>query len=91
MDAVRENMNDLKDRIDEIEEQMSDASSMLKDIQEHHNRLLKWADMFETASLDEKRVVASYIIKAVTLSRDYNIKVEFNITEAQYLSGMDMA
>lgn len=90
MDAVRENMNDLKDRIDEIEEQMSDASSMSKDIQEHHNRLLKWADMFETASLDEKRVVASYIIKAVTLSRDYNIKVEFNITEAQYLSGMDM-
>lgn len=91
MDAVRENMSDLKERIDEIEEQMSDASSMSKDIQEHHNRLLKWADMFETASLDEKRVVASYIIKAVTLSRDYNIKVEFNITEAQYLSGMDMA
>lgn len=90
MDAVRENMSDLKERIDEIEEQMSDASSMSKDIQEHHNRLLKWADMFETASLDEKRVVASYIIKAVTLSRDYNIKVEFNITEAQYLSGMDM-
>ena len=91
MDKVRENMNSLAERIEELEEQVSDASTMSKDIQEHHRRLLKWADMYDAASMDEKRAVAAYIIKAVTLSRDYNIQVEFNITEAQYLSGMDMA
>lgn len=84
-------MDNLTEQIEELEEQVTDASTMSKDIQEHHRRLLKWADMYDTASLDEKRAVAAYIIKAVTLSQDYNIKVEFNITEAQYLSGMDMA
>lgn len=35
-------------------------------------------------------MVVSYIIKVVTLTRDYDIQVEFNISEAQYLSGMEM-
>ncbi len=48
------------------------------------------ADIYRNASLDEKGAVAAHIIKAVTLTRDYGIQVEFNISEAQYLSGMDM-
>lgn len=91
MEKVRENMDSLMKRIETLEEQAADASALSKDIQEHHRRLKQWAEMYDTATLDEKRVVASYIIKAVTLSRDYKINVEFNITEAQYLSGMDMA
>ena len=35
-------------------------------------------------------MICSYVIKAVTLSRDYKMQVEFNISEAQYLSGMEM-
>ncbi len=46
--------------------------------------------MFDSASPQEKRMVASYIIKAVTLTRKYGIQVEFNISEAQYLGGMEM-
>ena len=36
-------------------------------------------------------MIASYIVKAVTLSRGYDIQVEFNISETQYLNGMDLA
>jgi hypothetical protein len=35
-------------------------------------------------------MVASYLIKAVTISQNYGIRIDFNITEAQYLSGMEM-
>lgn len=55
-----------------------------------HQRMLSWAEMYDLASQEEKRMVAAYIIKAVTLTRDYGIQVEFNISEAQYLSGMEM-
>ena len=36
------------------------------------------------------KMVASYVMKAVTLTRDYGIQIEFNISEAQYLGGRDM-
>ena len=35
-------------------------------------------------------LVASYIVKAVTLSRGYDIQIDLNISEAQYLNGMEM-
>ena len=40
--------------------------------------------------IEEKKMVASYLIKAVTLTRDYGIEIEFNVSEAQYLGGMEM-
>lgn len=30
------------------------------------------------------------MIKAVTLTRNYGIQIEFNISEAQFLNGMEM-
>ena len=41
-------------------------------------------------SIDEMKVIAAYKVKAVTLTRDYGIKIEFNISEGQYLSGTEM-
>ena len=63
---------------------------MAREIRESHQRLLSWADMFDTVSIEEKKMVASYLIKTVTLTRDYGIQIEFNVSEAQYLGGMEM-
>ena len=53
-------------------------------------RLLSWAEMFDTASIGEKKMIASYFIRAVTLARDYGIQVGFHVSVAQYLGGMEM-
>lgn len=44
--------------------------------------------MFDTASPAERKLIASHLIKAVTLTRGYGIQIDFNISEAQYLNGM---
>ena len=63
---------------------------MVKEIKESHQRLLSWADMFDAASQEEKKMIASHLVKAVTLARDYAIEVELKVSEAQYLGGMEM-
>ena len=35
-------------------------------------------------------MVASYHIETVPLSRDYGVRIEFNMSEAQYLGGMEI-
>ena len=35
-------------------------------------------------------MISSQMIKAVTLTRNYGIQIEFNISEAQFLNGMEM-
>ena len=46
--------------------------------------------MFDAASPAERKLIASQLIKAVTLSRGYEMQIEFNISEVQYLNGMKM-
>lgn len=90
MDSVQGKIDALTDQIETLQLNVSEAESIATEIMEQHQRLLTWADMYAEAPPEEKRMVASYIIKAVTLSRDYGLQVEFNISEAQYLSGMGM-
>ena len=90
MDTVQETVDELAGQIEMLQEQAAETEIMAKEIRKSHQRLLSWADMFDTASIEEKKMIASYLIKAVSLTRDYGIQVEFNVSEAQCLGGMEM-
>ncbi len=90
MDSVQQSLADLSEEIETLQIKTNEAKAIADEIMEQHHRLLSWADMFANASQEEKKMIASYIMKAVTLTRDYGIQIEFNISEAQYLSGMEM-
>lgn len=90
MDTVQEMVAELAEQIGTLQDQAVESEVMAKEIKDSHQRLLSWADMFDTASVEEKKMIASYLIKAVILTRDYGIEVEFSVSEAQYLGGMEM-
>lgn len=90
MDSLQQSMDMLTDQMEKLQLKAAEAEETAAEIMEQHQRLLSWAEMFATASPEEKKMVASYVMKAVTLTRDYGIQIEFNISEAQYLGGMDM-
>ena len=90
MDTVQETVAELAEQIDTLREQAAETEYMAKEIRDSHQRLLTWAELFDTASIEEKKMIASYLIKAVTLTRNYGIEVEFSVSEAQYLNGMEM-
>lgn len=90
MDAVQDTIDGLAEQIDVLRDQTAETENLAKEIKDSHQRLLSWAELFDTASIEEKKMIASYLIKAVTLTRDYGIEVEFNVSEAQYLGGMEM-
>lgn len=90
MDSVQQSMDVLTEEIEKLQLKATEAEETATEIMEQHQRLLSWAEMFATASPEEKKMVASYVMRAVTLTRDYGIQIEFNIFEAQYLGGMDM-
>lgn len=91
MDTVQSNIDSLSEQIALLQRHADEGDSLSSEILEHHQRLLSWADMYDSAPPEEKKMVVSYIFKAVSLSRGYHIQIEFNISEAQYLSGMEMA
>ncbi len=83
-------VDELSKEIEVLQMDMSEAKTISSEILEQHQQLLSWAELFDSASIDEKKVIASQMIKAVTLTRNYGIQIEFNISEAQFLNGMEM-
>lgn len=90
LDSTQEKIDELSQQIETLQDQLRESETLSSEILEQHQRLLSWADLYDDASPEEKRMIASYIIKAVTLSRGYDIQIELNISEAQYLNGMEM-
>ena len=90
MDMVQGKVDELSKEIEALQMDMSEAKTISSEILAQHQQLLSWAELFDSASIDEKKVIASQMIKAVTLTRNYGIQIEFNISEAQFLNGMEM-
>lgn len=90
MDTVQEAMDNLRHRIQTLQSEVSEISATTEALQEQHRQLITWAEVFDSATIEEKKMIATQLIRAVTLTRDYSIQIEFNISEAQYLGGMEM-
>lgn len=90
MDAAQDQISMLAQEIESLQVDMDDAQVLSMEILDQHRQILSWAELFDSASIDEKKVIASQLIKAVTLTRNYGIQIEFNISEAQFLNGMEL-
>lgn len=78
MDTVQETVAGFPEQIDMLREQTVETAFMAKEIQDSsHQRLLSWIDLFVPATIEGKKMIVPYTIKAVTPTRDYRIEVEF--------------
>lgn len=45
--------------------------------------------MYDTSPMEVKKMIAGYIIKRVEVSSDYRLRIELNMTVAQFELGLD--
>lgn len=90
LDSLKESMQSLSANIESLEYRLADNDRLTQELKDQHQQLLSWAEMFDSASPAERKLIASHLIKAVTLTRGYGIQIDFNISEAQYLTGMEL-
>ena len=83
-------VDELTERIRTLETKATNARQTAEQIVAQHQQLLSWGELFADASLDEKKMIVANLVKAVTISRDYGITIDFAIDEAQFLNGMSL-
>lgn len=90
MDTCEASIREQTEKVHSLEMELTETSAVAAELREQHRWLLSWAELFDAASIEEKKMIASKMIQAVTISRDYQLRVDFSISEAQYLNGMNM-
>ena len=79
----------LFDLCTDAEKDVADGESVLKTLSDSFDELISWAELYDEASFEKKKMIVNCLIKRVEVSRGYKLKVEFNIDFEQFMTGID--
>lgn len=55
-----------------------------------YDDIISWADIYDAASMEAKKMIVNCLIKRVEVYRDYKLHIDFNIDFEQFSLGMDI-
>ena len=70
---------------------VKDTENLLRQLSDHFDELISWAELYESASLEKKKMVVNALINRIEVSRDYKVKIDFNFDFEQFTQGLDIA
>lgn len=83
----------IKERVAESEEKLAGLKTEeaqkkqgIDMIAPAYNQFKSWAEEFDTATLEQKKMIAGNLFKRIEVGRDYKITVELNMTYQQFCS-----
>lgn len=59
-------------------------------LEEQYDNVISWAELYDTASLEAKKMIVNCLIRRVEVYRDYKLHIDFNIDFAQFSLGLDI-
>ena len=84
INSTEEKMAEIKCELIELQTEQQSKQSAVKMVLPLYNRFVSWADEFENAELERKKMICCQLIKRVEIFKGYKIKIEFNLDYAQF-------
>ena len=53
--------------------------------------IISWAEMYDSTSMESKKMIVSCLIRRVEVYRDYRLHIDFNIDFEQFSAGLDIS
>ncbi len=79
-DRIEENEKKLKSMDEEMDQKATDLTSVMP----AYRQFKSWAEEFDTASLEQKKMIACQLFDRIELGRDYTITLKLNMTYQQF-------
>ena len=68
-----------------------EGQAMLETLNAQYDDIISWADMYDSASMESKKIIVSCLIRRVEVYRDYRLHIDFNIDCEQFSAGLDIS
>lgn len=80
----------LQKNMEEAQAAYDEGKTILAALNAQYNDLISWAEMYDTASIEAKKMIVSSLISRVDVYRDYKLHIDFNIDFEQFIGGLDI-
>ena len=61
----------------------------METVQQRYEDIITWSELYDTATIEAKKMIVSHLIKRVEVSRDYKLHIDFAIDLEQFNIGLD--
>ena len=68
-----------------------EGQTLLKALDAQYSDMLTWSQLYDTASMEARKMIVSCLIRRVDVYRGYRLHIDFNIDFEQYEHGLDIA
>ena len=68
-----------------------EGQAMLDVLNAQYDDIRSWAEMYDSASMESKKMIVSCLIRRVEVYRDYRLHIDFNIDFEQFSAGLDIS
>lgn len=82
---------ELQKQLDDAQAAYNEGQAVLASLSAQYEDIISWADMYDTASMESKKMIVNCLIKRIEVYRDYKIHIDFNIDFEQYSLGLDFS
>lgn len=80
----------VKEQLDAAQAAYDEGQAVMASLNAQYDDIISWADMYDTTSLEAKKMIVNCLIKRIEVYRDYKLHIDFNIDFEQFSLGLDM-
>ena len=79
----------LKERFDEAQREVESSENLINDLNVQYDEIISWSSLYDSASIEAKKMIINSMIKRVDVYRNYELNVELNMNIRQFFLGME--
>ncbi|MCR4623022.1 MAG: hypothetical protein K5663_13165 [Clostridiales bacterium] len=80
----RQNMETAQQHMEEAKAKMEQEKEQNKEAKREIGELISWAEIFDYAETDTKKMIIPRLVKRIDVGADYTINIQFRINTQQY-------
>ncbi len=77
-------------RMEEAQADYEEGQELMASLNAQYDDIISWADMYDSASIEAKKMIVNCLIRRIDVYRDYRLHIDFNIDLEQFGLGLDI-
>jgi len=82
--VLKTRIEEATNQLEELKKEEENRRRGVEMITPAYNQFKSWADEFDSATMEQKKMIACQLFKRIEVGRDYEVKVELNMTYQQF-------
>lgn len=81
--------NELAQLSEAIKTELKQSEQLQTELCKRYDEIISWSDLYDSATIEAKKMIVNSMIKRIDVFRDYKLKIEFDFDIKQFFLGID--